>query len=246
MPKRQLVWDGCVNVRDLGGHPADDGRETRFGAVVRADNVRRLSDDGWRQLVEHGVRRIVDLRFQAELDDDPPCDVPVEVVHVPLLGERERAREVDELAKHIDEPVAWRSTIYLEFLERFPANFARAVAAVARAPAGTVLIHCAGGVDRTGLVAALLLRVAGVGVETIAADYAESEQNWAPFVDAWIEEAEDDEERRHRRLLALMPAEAMLVVLEELEARHGSTRSYLLKAGLEEADLVDVRARLLR
>jgi protein tyrosine/serine phosphatase len=234
-----------VNVRDLGGHPAEDGRETRFGAVVRADNIRQLSDDGWRRLVEHGVRRIVDLRFQAELEDDRPCDVPVEVVHVPLLGEREHTREVDELVKHIEEPVPWKSTVYLEFLERFPANFARAVAAVARAPTGTVLVHCAGGVDRTGLVAALLLRLAGVGVETIAADYAESEANWAPFVGAWIEEAEDDDERRRRRLLAVIPAEAMLAVLEELEARHGSARSYLLKAGLEEADVERVRARLL-
>ena len=51
-PSRDLVWDGCLNVRDLGGLPTVDGGETRFGAIVRADSVRQLSDEGWRALVE--------------------------------------------------------------------------------------------------------------------------------------------------------------------------------------------------
>ncbi len=245
MPQRELVWHGCVNVRDLGGHPTEEGGETRFGAVVRADNVRRLSQDGWRQLVEYGVRRIVDLRFQTELDADAPCQVPVDVVHVPLFGEADGAREADELVRHIRQPAAWRSSLYLWFLERFPANFALALAAVARAPAGAILVHCAGGVDRTGLVAALLLRLAGVDAPTIAADYAASEKSWALFSGAWIDEATDDDERERRRMLAVIPAEAMLEVLEQLDARHGGVRSYLLKGGLDEADLARVRTRLL-
>ena len=40
-----LAWEGCVNVRDLGGLPTEDGRRTRLGGVVRADNVRRLTDE---------------------------------------------------------------------------------------------------------------------------------------------------------------------------------------------------------
>ena len=84
---RVLTWDGCVNVRDLGGHPTDEGRTTRFGAVVRADSVRQLSDDGWAALLGYGVSRIVDLRFQMDLEADPPRELDVEVVHVPLLPE---------------------------------------------------------------------------------------------------------------------------------------------------------------
>ena len=52
---RDLVWDGCLNVRDLGGLPTRDGRETRFGAVVRADSVRALSVEGWDALLAYGV-----------------------------------------------------------------------------------------------------------------------------------------------------------------------------------------------
>ena len=39
MRSRDLIWDGCLNVRDLGGHPTADGRETRFDSVVRADSL---------------------------------------------------------------------------------------------------------------------------------------------------------------------------------------------------------------
>jgi protein-tyrosine phosphatase len=241
---RRLVWDGCLNVRDLGGHPTEDGATTRFGAVVRADNVRLLSENGWNELVEYGVRRIVDLRYAAELAEDPPQDVPIDVVHISLLGPDGSTEEIDELVRHITETVPWRRAVYLEFLERFAPNFAQAAGAVAQAPSGCVLVHCAGGVDRTGLVAALLLRVAGVPPEIVAADYAASESSWAPHVEEWIEETDDERERVKRRLLSRMPAEAMLDVLTELERRHGSAGGYLLEAGLREADLDRIRTRL--
>jgi hypothetical protein len=48
---RELAWEGCLNVRDLGGHRMRDGRQTGYGAVVRADSVRQLTDPGWEALL---------------------------------------------------------------------------------------------------------------------------------------------------------------------------------------------------
>ena len=75
-------------------------------------------------------------------------------------------------------------------LETFHANFARAIGAVAQAPEGGVVVHCLVGRDRTGLVAALLLRVAGVEASAVAADWAESEANLAAELRAWVAAAE--------------------------------------------------------
>jgi len=236
--ERALVWEGCCNVRDLGGLPTEDGGETRFGVVVRADDVSLLSEAGREALRAYGVRRIVDLRHE-----DPPYEAPVELVRVPLL-DAESIREVDKLLLGVDEPVEWRRRNYVFFLERFPEKFARAVDAVAAPVDGTVLVHCAGGVDRTGLVAAFLLRLAGVAVPTIAADYAESEANWAPTIEGWVSEAPDDAERRKRRLLSVMAAATMQGVLEELERRHGTIRDFLVGAGADTRGLDRVRARL--
>jgi hypothetical protein len=104
--KRDLVWDGCLNVRDLGGLPTEDGATTRFGSVVRADNVRKLSEDGWRALTEYGVTTIVDLRLADELAEDPPRELDLDVVltghGAPVTDHRalidERLRRQDERA----------------------------------------------------------------------------------------------------------------------------------------------------
>ena len=72
----------------------------------------------------------------------------------------------------------WRSSGWLgtplyfrRFIERWPDRCARAVAAVAEAPPGGVIVHCGKGSDRTGLAVMLLLSLVGVLHEEIAADY---------------------------------------------------------------------------
>jgi protein-tyrosine phosphatase len=246
-PERTLTWDGCVNVRDLGGHQTEDGRRTRFGAVVRADSVRALSDAGWDALLAYGVSRIVDLRLRSELALDPPRDLSVEVVHVPVMHEidEEEWVEIDAIGDAQPDAASSTRAVYLEFLERCHPQFGQAFAAVADAPEGTVVVHCHGGKDRTGLVVALLLRVVGVGIETIAADYALSGPNLRKQTAAWVAAAEDELDRERRRRIGTAPAEAMVAVLEELERRYGSVREYLHAAGVDTAAIDKVRARLL-
>ena len=244
---RTLSWDGCVNVRDLGGHPTQDGRTTRFGAIVRADSIRLLSEAGWAALLDYGVSRIVDLRFRSELETDPPRELDVEVVHVPVLPEPEAPEwaEIDAVGDAAPDAESATRDVYLEFLERGRPQFGAAVAAVADAPEGTVVVHCFGGKDRTGLVVALLLRLAGVGLDEIAADYGESERNLAERTREWIDEAEDDVDRERRLRITRTPPQAMLGVLEELERRYGSVGGYLRAAGVSAEALDAAAARLV-
>jgi protein tyrosine/serine phosphatase len=237
---RELVWDGCVNVRDLGGLPTETGGVTRFGVVVRADNVRGLSEAGWDALAEYGIGRIVDLRWQFEVEEDPPGRLDFDVVHVPVLESLDRITPVEELTAGIDDPVEWRTVTYRQFLERFPHRFGEAITAVAETRDGCVLVHCAGGVDRTGLVAALLLRVAGVGIDDVAADFALSERGWAPSLPQWLAEAPDGEERRRRERLGQIRAESMAAVLDGVDAV-----GYLRAAGVAEGSLARIRERLV-
>jgi protein-tyrosine phosphatase len=246
---RELVWDGCLNVRDLGGHRTVDGGETNFGAIVRADNVSQLSEAGWEALTAYGVRTVLDLRGEHERDDDPPGNLPVEVLHVPFMEASEA--EWEEIAEEIEAaaaaaPDVTTSTrdVYLIFLERFGANIAAALRAVANAPEGGVVVHCVGGKDRTGLLVAFLLHLAGVPHEEIAADYALSEERLRPRHEAWFEAADSEEELERLRRIAQTPAESMLGVFRELERRHGSVDGYLRSTGLTEEELERLRQRL--
>jgi protein-tyrosine phosphatase len=244
---RSLEWSGCVNVRDLGGVPTSSGGETRFGAYVRADNIRRLTDDGWRALADHGVARIVDLRWPEELEEDVPRDVDIDVVHVSLLGELDfDYRDDIEDYMAAGDPAGYWSSSYSGILEEYRANFGRTLAAIADAPDGTVLFHCAGGKDRTGLISALLLRLAGAPIDAIAEDYALSGANLARGPRTWIDSAPDERVRRQREFMQQTPSAAMARTLVQLEERYGSVEAYLRAAGLDGEQLARLRSRLAR
>jgi protein-tyrosine phosphatase len=242
-----LTWEGCLNVRDLGGLPTEDGRRTRLGGVVRADNVRTLTDEGWRALADHGVQRIVDLRWPEELESDQPRDVEIEVVHVSVLGEAYDPEYVKELDAHlagVDDVADHYAWSYVEFLERYRERFGRVFAAIADAD-GTVVVHCVAGKDRTGLVSAVLLRLAGVDHATIGADYALSAENLRPRREAWLQEARDEQERAKLEKLVNTPAGAMTRVMLEIERRYGDVASYLRAAGLSNEQVGRLRERLV-
>jgi protein-tyrosine phosphatase len=244
-----LDWEGCLNVRDLGGLPTEDGRVTQPGRVVRADNVRKLTDIGWRALGDHGVRRIVDLRMPVELAGDPPrdVDVDVDVVHVSIFGDGMDEAYVAGLDAHLAsvEDVADHYVYsYVDWLERYREHFGRAFAAIADAD-GTVLVHCMGGKDRTGVVSALLLRLAGVPYDVIGEDYAVTAVNLEPSTSVWIAAVEDPVERAKWQRLAATPAAAMERVMHEVEKRYGDVASYLRAAGLNDEQVARLEERLV-
>ena len=245
---RAIYWDGCLNVRDLGGLPTEDGAETQAGRVIRSDNVGALTAAGWRTVAEHEVVRIVDLRWPEEAADDPPRDVDIEVVRVSVLGPSMEGslawmRELDANLDLVDDVADHYAWSYVEFLERNRDAFGRAFAAIADAD-GTVVIHCMGGKDRTGLVAALLLRMAGVDASVIGDDYALTAANLAPRTQAWIDQAPTEERRRRIAKLSETPAAGMRRVIESIEERYGSVSGYLAAAGVSEAQLDQLRTRL--
>jgi protein tyrosine/serine phosphatase len=218
-----LDWQGCLNVRDLGGLPTADGGTTRMGALVRADAPDRLTPAGWQALRDYGIRTIVDLRNDDELGPAPP-DAGLSRLHLPLDG-------VDEDPGFWDTwgggPQFGTPLYYRPHLERFPERSARVIAAVASAEPGGVLFHCVGGRDRTGQIAMLLLALCGVAPGEIAADYERSGPP-APEVDAFLRER------------GTSAAELIETTLAELDVE-----SCLGAAGLGEEDLLRLRRRLV-
>jgi hypothetical protein len=215
-------------VRDLGGLPLAGGGETAFRVVVRADSIRSLTDEGWRALADYGVRLAVDLRSEGEVAEDAPRELPIEVAHFPVNG-----GEVPSVAEWPSMPEA-----YAGLLGHFAPQFAGAVSTIARAEA-PVVVHCHGGRDRTGLLSALLLRLADVETDAIAEDHARSDVFLEPWWQPWHDAAADDEERARRVRVTQMPAGAMAEVLEDVDVRE-----YLLEGGASPEDLDTIVLRL--
>jgi protein-tyrosine phosphatase len=243
--QRELAWEGLLNVRDLGGHSTEDGGETKYGRIVRADSIRRLTEAGWQALLDYGVRTIIDLRTDQERQADPPAELPLEIEHISLFDEDPLVfMKVESVADHAPDAATGTRDVYLVFLESFKHNVARALQGVADAPEGGVVVHCMGGKDRTGLITAFLLHIAGVPTEELAADYALSEERLRSRHEEWFAAAETEAELERLKRIAQTPAESIVGVFEELERRHGSVEAYLQSGGLDAEDLARLRARL--
>ena len=187
----------------------------------------------------------MDLRSNEELAEDPPAELPVEAVHVSFFDDRPDVfEEVEEASETAPDHAEATRRVYLIFLEHFRSNVAAAIRAVANAPEGGVVVHCHGGKDRTGLVSAFLLRLAGVPIEEIAADYALSEERLRSRHDEWFAQAADERELARLHRVSKTPAASMVGVLEELERRYGSIEGYLKAGGAADEDLERARARL--
>jgi len=231
-PDRVLRWDGCVNVRDLGGLPLADGGETAYRVVVRADWLPGLSDVGRRALVDYGVSLIVDLRPEREDTKDG-----IEPLPVPVMRQAMDPRPV---------PAAWdwpsMREAYLALADHYRGELAQALTLLgdAEPPAA---IHCAGGRDRTGIACGMALWLAGVEPDVIAADHALSDESWMPHNDGWLAEAPDEQERERRRRIIQPAGRTLAEVLAEIEEREG-IRQRLLAAGADEAALDRLVERL--
>ena len=181
---RDLTWDGCANVRDLGGLRTRDGRAIRHGALVRADALDRLSAAGWAALEAHGVRTVIDLRNDDELGTDlAPRPAGLTTLHLPLDG----IEDTEFWQDWHDRPEFGTPLYYRPFLDHFPERTAAVFTAIARAAPGGVAVHCGIGRDRTGLITILLLALVGVDIDGITADYALSEPRVQVLLDRLAE-----------------------------------------------------------
>jgi hypothetical protein len=230
-PERVLRWDGCVNVRDLGGLPLEGGGETAYRVVVRADSLPGLTESGRQALVDYGVSLVVDLRGEHE-EDDLPDTLPVSVLKTPMNP------------RGLEAAWNWPSMreAYLELADHYRGELARALSALGQAEPPAA-IHCAGGRDRAGIACGMALWLAGVEPEAIAADHALSDESWAPYLDEWLAEAPDEQERERRRRILEPCGRPLVDVLEEIEEREG-IRNRLLGAGADESALEQLVARL--
>jgi protein-tyrosine phosphatase len=246
--RRSLAWDGCFNVRELGGLQTASGGRTQRGVVVRADNVRRLTGVGWKTALDHGVRRVVDLRFENEVPGEPDAHGDVEVVIVPMRAAHnpEASHAFEQALLNADDLAPVFAAGYIEMLEDLSERVGGAVAAVADAKDGEgVVVHCFAGKDRTGIVSALLLSLAGVPDELIAADYAASDPGVELLSTPWFESARDETELTIRRRVSTSPRAAMVEVLAWLRESAGGPDEYLRSAGLSDLQLATLRARLV-
>jgi protein tyrosine/serine phosphatase len=255
---------GTVNVRDVGGLPVGDGRAIRDGVLIRAAHLQYLTpDDVDRLVTDLGVRRIVDLRSDVEVEHmgaGPMHSVEGVTVHnYSLYPSGAQAQLLDQSQQVDDRPeenpvMPWHSEFasgrdpvvqaYLRYLVRRPDSILASLRAIA-APEGGTVVHCAAGKDRTGVVVALALSVAGVAPDVIAADYQATEHQLDAIVEHLSGSGLYNREVSGVHAIPHPDASIMRDVLEAIDQDYGGVLAYLARHGWTDADTAALRARLV-
>ena len=198
----QFLITGTFNFRDVGGARTAAGARIRDGVLLRSAQLSRLDDEGRDQLLALGVTDVHDLRGHAEIDFIGHDALPDQVrLHVTPFDSR-----MGMTPPHEARMAATAANHMLEVYRMFPA-MPEAHAAINKlaesALAGTALVHCAAGKDRTGWAVATLLRTVGVTEEEVYADYLRS-NDAVPHLRALM--TADSDEELSDDLLGVKPA----------------------------------------
>jgi len=236
MPK-VIALEGGYNFRDLGGYATKDGKHTKYGILYRSGALHKLTNNDHDTLINLSIQCIFDLREATEHDQEGLNVLPehVELIYMPTtLGRDAMTQELQtdalgfRMKTYYKSSLAPRMTYHADLFKQILQH-------IESAP---VVFHCSAGKDRTGIVAALILRVVGVADEDIIADYAETTEHLADYA-----KHQGDRFRGYglpesavQELLGSAP-ETMQDFLTFLDSEFGSAEAYLMQGGVTAAEL---------
>ena len=253
--KRHLRVPGAYNMRDLGGYATADGRQTRWRTLVRSDGLHRLPPASQQAVFDYGIRTVIDLRTTKETRDYPNV-----FAGSTKLSYQRHNMDGDEAlppSPHDPDKVIRIANFYSHLLDVRKAEIGMILARLATPGVLPALYHCHGGEDRTGIISALLLGIAGVPEAVIAEDYAltgVSQYHWEdrdrpnargsegyPDDPREVEPGESVEAYVARKT----SPRKMLLTLRDLQERYGGVEGYVRTAGLDEDQFESLRRSIV-
>lgn len=238
---------GCFNFRDLGGYLTEDGRTVRWRMLYRSDALHRLDSAGLKAFHELGIATVLDLRSPGEVAERRwlAPEWQGQWLSAPLLSETPDWTATDPSALALDSFVADH---YLHLAEEGSAALRDSLESLARPGGLPAVFHCAAGKDRTGVLAALVLRLLGVPAQVVAEDYSLSEQATARWEQSITEGHIDDTQTAWAYVPPAMlraERESMRQFLRYLDRDFGSIHGFTTSLGVGEATVARLRSSLL-
>ncbi len=256
---RLLPLAGGFNFRDLGGYRTLDGRCVRWRRLYRSGKLSALTAGDVARLAGEHIRLVCDLRTPQERAQEPSV-TGFGAVHRGWDQDAGHSRLRDAVASEGATPRDVQAALAATYRE-MPWQFARPYADVFRLLAEgelPLVFHCAGGKDRTGVLAALLLLALGVQEEVVVADYLLTDRflDVAALQRASAARGDEAGAAGFSSLAGLSPelrapllrcdAAYLRAALDAVAQRHGSVPTYLDEAlGIDAAALGQLREGLL-
>jgi protein-tyrosine phosphatase len=236
---RALGLAGCANFRDLGGYETTDGKKTVWRKLFRSDSLHQITAEDVAALDAAGIDLAAgfDLRTNSEIELSgigPLYDKGTRHLHNPFVPSVGNDQQQYESLESLD-------VLYMRMIAQASACVSAFFTELADETNYPLVFYCSAGKDRTGMSAALLLRVLGVSDEQIAADYHLTETLTLDKLQARLKLAGMN---LPEHLLYAQP-ETILGFLKAIDETHGSVESYLESVGVSAETIEAVKAQLL-
>ncbi|KAL4737427.1 protein-tyrosine phosphatase-like protein [Aspergillus similis] len=243
---------GIFNLRDISGaasrlypFPAN----LRPGLVYRAGApASTFTEQGISALNILGIKKIFDLRRVDERNKNPsPVINGVEVVWIPFAEEGPRPAPVRSLEGSMEQVVE----MYMGYLETHAPIYKAVFEHIRDEPETPFLFHCSAGKDRTGVLAALIHRLAGSSDETLILDFTLTRVGLEPGRAALLKMMQSvyGESVLDNPVLPVVwgvHGSGMVAFLEALDEGYGGVTGYLKNTlGFSDGDLEVMKANLL-
>ncbi|MCD8306944.1 MAG: tyrosine-protein phosphatase [Clostridia bacterium] len=265
MQIKKLKLRKLNNTRDIGGFPAADGLYIRPGMLIRSGKLYRLPKITKKTLKAIGVKVVIDLRIDNEVDQYPPCMLEgTKYIHIPLLttakpGITYEKRSMPSLMKEestlieteFKDAYEYMHRIYTDVLfDKESQESIRKVFDVFLTEDGCILWNCSGGKDRAGIIAMLLESVLGVPEDLIIQDYMASQefQRRKRSTQKRLLKLVPGYRRFKELLIAFMDArpEYITQAMDTMKEQYGSVMGYCKEAlGLTDGDIRTLRDKYL-
>lgn len=237
---------GFQNLRCLGGYANEQGQITRWDHSFRSDWQPEVSQASVQLLHDLGIKHVIDLRSDAEVSKSPNAIAEcgnVAYHHYSLLPDL----DPDTFYVQLEDRDDLLATLYIGMVEDAQDKIANVMRILSEAADDAVLFHCSAGKDRTGVIAALLLGIAGISHEHIVRDYTQSHTNIIEMVNNKLAEVPHDlPQDKRNALMTLFRSDAinMNKLLDHIDTRYGSVTQYLSHIGLRDIEMAQLRQRM--
>jgi protein-tyrosine phosphatase len=227
------------NIRDLGGYARNTGGVTQWRRILRGEALHYLREESVAELAKLKLALVIDLRGPHEISMTPhpfanhPSVAYRNIVLFDALAPIAMGQTPFDMARR-----------YCDALDSCGPQLAEVLRAIINAGNGIVLFHCTAGKDRTGIIAALLLSVAGVDRADIVEDYALTAEAEGLIDDLRKRAIKAGGQPEHVDSVLASDAKTMMAMLNHLDAAHGGIHAYLASIGLKPSEVARLVDRL--
>ncbi|WP_296253050.1 tyrosine-protein phosphatase [uncultured Stenotrophomonas sp.] len=246
--QRVMALQGAWNVRSFAGLQGSRG-PIPANAFIRTADLGRLTAADRDALAAAGVTLDIDLRTADEQTQSPDLlasDDRFDYQRISLMGTEKM--DLPKMMKSFPDSLG---EAYVQWLGHSQPQFKQVFQRIAAEKDGTVLFHCTAGKDRTGIIAGLLLNLAGVADDDIVHNYAISAhylegQPKDSAMNAQMMELirQNPEIGRKMAGMAGTAPENMEMFLSALQQQYGGAEGYLKSIGISDAEIQQLKARL--